>query len=97
MERTIAKVVVNQFRSLFSSLASFSGIEISADHWRVFIPIFIDSNKDTIPLNIGIFQKDEFSASETNSWRSILMSLSGSRTAVEYAPGTRIITPSMTA
>ena len=83
--------------NLFGSLFFSSGIAMSADHCNVCIPIFIASNKPAIPLKTGLAQNFDFSVTEIKSCLSTCIFPFGSRTAVAYDPGTRIITPSITA
>ena len=56
-----------------------------------------DSNNPMIPRNIMIFFKLYVSRIDLKACLSIKISPSGERTAVAYAPGTRINTPSITA
>ena len=78
-------------------MAFSGGAAILADHCNVEYPNFIASNKEAAPLKTGFSQKEDFSVIEENDFRLMRIFPLGSRTAVATAPGTRIITPSITA
>ena len=78
----IANKVVKKFASLPGCFSASSGMAISADHCKVFIPIFMDSNKAIIPRKIGCFQNPDISIREVKSCLSTCTVPSGSRTAV---------------
>ena len=90
--------IVKTSASLLCFLSGSSGgMAISADHCNVEYPSFIASNNEATPLKIGFFQNLDFSVTEKNDFRLIRICPPGSLTAIATAPGTRIITPSITA
>ena len=86
MNSEIAKTIANnderRSANLFFGLFDSVGIAISADHWRVSIPIFIDSYNPAIPLRTGFLQNAERSPIEEYFFLSTCILPFGSRTAV---------------
>ena len=79
------------------SLRASSGKAMSADQLRVAMPIFSDSNRWITPRKTGNFSHREVSTREVKASLLVCTWPSGSRTATAQNPGTRIMTPSMTA
>ena len=70
INKEIAKTMANAVEKKSANLlgSSSSGIAISTEYCKVAIPIFMASNKDAIPLKIGLFQRFDFSVMDVNSF-----------------------------